>query len=602
LQKARDVVEKTLFELEIDGSRFEFWPASPNPPIAECLRGVEESDGLILLLGSRYGTIDKDSSLSITHLEYRRAKDLKKPTFGYILESPGREAEQAKFIEEVKIDLFNPRETSIENLGKEVKASLIQEFTRCFRQVHTHPPESLPRQIMHGATGFHLPCDPQKAFAILSELYKSSDDLAIHQIAADCEKRFGHIPAIMNLVYAAEVNLGMAGGDADKERVLRALDFWEHLGDGDKQFRASLYYNQGNALGVIGRHHEAIEKYRQALKHIPEHAQCWKNLGNSYLDIGNKSAALQCFEEALKLNPLLFEALYSLATLKRQENDPQGALAYLNRIITSSLTPDQLSWVQGWKAVNYMEQGLFPDGIAKVEEALAHRPDWEWAWSLAGRLYSLARHEDATWLVPAVAFWRRFLDKYPEKAEAWAELGFIYWFLRKKGNFAGYSLLALKAFKQAISLGFKDDGLVLDRVGHLYQDKEDWPEAEKWFRQAAKQNPVAFGYCFGVSLIVLGRYEEALPWVREAAEKYQPDALGWFQVAVCLEKMGRLDEAVNAYQKAISLDPDYPKAWFNLGGVYWNEGNREQAITIWAEAKTRFPDHPLGKQVDELIG
>jgi hypothetical protein len=82
LQKARDVVEKTLSQLEIEGSRFEYWSASPNPPIAECLRHVEESDGLILLLGSRYGTLDKDSGLSITHLEYRRAKDLGRPTFG----------------------------------------------------------------------------------------------------------------------------------------------------------------------------------------------------------------------------------------------------------------------------------------------------------------------------------------------------------------------------------------------------------------------------------------------------------------------------------------------------------------------------------------
>lgn len=248
-----------------------------------------------------------------------------------------------------------------------------------------------------------------------------------------------------------------------------------------------------------------------------------------------------------------------------------------------------------------MEMGLFPDGIAQVEEVLAHRPDWEWAWSLAGRLYSLARHEDKTWLVPADKFWRRFLDKYTDKAEAWAELGFIYWFLREEGNFAGYSVLSLKAFTQAVSLGFEDDGLVLDRIGHLYQDQDDWQEAEKWYRRAAKKNPQAFGYCFGVSLIFLGRYEEALPWVQQAAEKYQPDAMSWFQVAVCLKNLGRIQEAITTYQKAISLEEDYPEAWFNLGGLYWNEGDKDQAKAIWAEAKARFPGHPLSQQVDNLI-
>jgi len=523
--------------------------------------------------------------------------------FAFVLECPDFDAEQSKFIDEVRKDLQAPKVSSLEELTKGVQIGIQNYFIRTSRISETMPlatPPISPVAISE-LSSIKIPSDPKETFILIKTLLENHKDSVIHQVAADCEAIFGHRPEIMNLVYTAEVNLGMAGGDADKERVLRAFDFWEHLGDGDKQFRASLYYNQGNALGVIGRHRKAIEKYRQALKEMPEHAQGWKNLGNAYLDIGNKSDALQCFEEALRLNPLLFEALYSLATLRRQESDPRGALAYLNRIITSKLTPDQLSWVQGWKAVSYMEQGLFPDGIAKVEEVLAHRPDWEWAWSLAGRLYSLARHEDKTWLGPAEAFWRRFLDKYPQKAEAWAELGFICWFLRKKGNFAGYSLLALRAFTQAISLGFQDDGLVEDRIGHLYQNQGNWLEAEKWYRQAANQNPAAFGYCFGVCLIFLRKYEEALPWVRKAAEKHQPDAKSWFQVALCLGELGRINEAITTYHKAISLDPDYPQAWFNLGGLYWNDGNREQAKITWAEAKARFPGHPLGEQVDKLL-
>ncbi len=601
LQKARDVVEKMLSELEIDGSRFELWPSSPNPPIVECLRGVEESDGLILLLGSRYGSIDKGSDLSITHLEYRRAKDLKKPRFGYILESPEREAAQVKFIEEVKNDLFIRFETPIESLGKEVKASLIQEFTRCFRQVHSYPPESPPPQIFHGTTGYQLPIDPKKAFAFLAELYKSNDDSAIHQVATDCEERFDKVPEIMNIVYMAEVNYGMQGGDADKDRVQRSIEFWGSFEAQRRYVRFSLDYNQGNALEVLSRHNEAIEKYWMSLKEMPKNAECWKNLGSAYLAVGDHGAARRCYEEALKLAPLLFEALYSLATLMlRHEKDPQSALSYLDRIIISRLPPDRLAAVQGWKAVAYMEMGRFPMGIAKAEDALAYAPS-NWAWDLACRLYAMARQEDQSWLAPAESFWRRFLDKFPENSQGWAELGFVYWFLREQGNFKIGSQLALLAFNKALDLGFEDDGLVLDRIGHIYQDQGAWGEAEKWYRRAATQNPKAFGYCFGVSLIFLGRFEEALPWVQQAAEKYQPDAKSWFQVALCLGNLGRSDEAFATYQKAISLDPDYPEAWFNLGGLFWNEGNREQAKAIWTEAKTKFPGHPMGDRVDKLL-
>jgi Domain of unknown function (DUF4062)/Effector-associated domain 7 len=46
----------------------------PDRPIEVCLREVEESDVYVGIFGHRYGSIDPESCLSITELEYRQAR------------------------------------------------------------------------------------------------------------------------------------------------------------------------------------------------------------------------------------------------------------------------------------------------------------------------------------------------------------------------------------------------------------------------------------------------------------------------------------------------------------------------------------------------
>lgn len=50
-----DAVETALRALNIDGSRFESWPTVPAPVggMSECLRRVEESDAIVLLLAEK---------------------------------------------------------------------------------------------------------------------------------------------------------------------------------------------------------------------------------------------------------------------------------------------------------------------------------------------------------------------------------------------------------------------------------------------------------------------------------------------------------------------------------------------------------------------
>lgn len=606
LQQERDAVERALSDLEIDGSRFESWPSSATSPINECLERIEEADAFVLILGERYGSLT-ESGISVSHLEYRYAREIQppKPIFVYILQTSNREQQQDRFLDEIEKRHFHCKEiTNIEQLKEQVKLSFLQEFTRCFYKVHSTPPKKLSAPVYQVSTSSPpaLPKNKNETFALLQDYYAAGDDLSIHRLAPQCEATFSQYLGIMNLLFMAEVNLGMNRGPADKERLRRAVAFWDRDESRRRWASYSLDYNRGNAFSVLGRISDAERLYRAALEQKPDFAECWKNLGSLSESKGDVPAARKCYEEALQHNPRLFEALYALAVLSMQEvSDPQKALSLLNRIPLSERTSGHIAAVQGWKARANLQLGNYAKGIANIEEALQTSPKAEWAWSIAGRLYALARRHDRRFSEHAARFWEQFLDRYPENPQAWAEFGYTLWSLRDGDKWLTLRKQAFDAFQKAIELGLHDDGLAWDRIGHIYQEQDNWVEAEKAYRKATERNPTAFGYCLGVSLIFLGRYEEALPWVLKAAQRHQPDAMSWFQVGVCKAGLGQSMEAKKAYAKAIHLDKDYPQAWFNLGGIYWNEADFRRAGLVWKKAIAKFPDYEGCDRARELM-
>lgn len=76
----------------IDAERY---GARPDSPRVACLQGVREADGLILILGDRYGEM-QPSGKSATHEEYEAASN--KPVFVFVDESCSPDPDQNKFL------------------------------------------------------------------------------------------------------------------------------------------------------------------------------------------------------------------------------------------------------------------------------------------------------------------------------------------------------------------------------------------------------------------------------------------------------------------------------------------------------------------------
>ncbi len=105
---------------------YEFEPASPETALEGCLKALNTSHVYLLIVGSAYGT--KAGALSITHSEYRRAKESKLPVLAFIKgdRSVQREEGTEALLGELDADRFKyKRFGNVVALQKEVRDALV---------------------------------------------------------------------------------------------------------------------------------------------------------------------------------------------------------------------------------------------------------------------------------------------------------------------------------------------------------------------------------------------------------------------------------------------------------------------------------------------
>ena len=115
-----------------------------------------------------------------------------------------------------------------------------------------------------------------------------------------------------------------------------------------------------------------------------------------------------------------------------------------------------------------------------------------------------------------------------------------------------------------------DDVDTIVKVGNLYYDGQQYQEAVKYYRLAAKNQPKNADLLtdLGTSL--------------------------WYT--------GDADGAIAEFQKALKYQPDHPETLFNLGIVRWQgKGDPRGAIEAWEELLQKNPNYPQKQQLQEYI-
>jgi tetratricopeptide (TPR) repeat protein len=120
----------------------------------------------------------------------------------------------------------------------------------------------------------------------------------------------------------------------------------------------------------------------------------------------------------------------------------------------------------------------------------------------------------------------------------------------------------------------------------------DTQSALKSFEKACKIDVTEAGALAlkGQTLILLGRFEEALLTLDASIALNPDDAGDWHNRGVALGNLGRHAEALSSYDKAIELHPDHAGDWHNRGVALGNLGRDEEALSSFDKALELHPD------------
>jgi len=134
---------------------FEFEPAAPDKASEACLAALDGCDAYLLIVGRQYGA--RAGTVSITHAEYRRAKQRKLPILAFIRgeRSVEREAGTLALLDELERDGFKyKRFENVVALQREVRAALVKLLKERFGIAPTSDENAVAEQTIAATSPF----------------------------------------------------------------------------------------------------------------------------------------------------------------------------------------------------------------------------------------------------------------------------------------------------------------------------------------------------------------------------------------------------------------------------------------------------------------
>ncbi len=138
--------------------------------------------------------------------------------------------------------------------------------------------------------------------------------------------------------------------------------------------RYVAFVNLGNSLFQGGKLDEAIDRFREAEKLLPDHPQAYNSLGTAYLRKGMIEQAIKDFEKAAQVEPESVVSQNNLAWALATRSDDlslrNGPKAVELATRAAQATNGKNPTVLHTLAAAYAANGLFPEAIQSAEKAL----------------------------------------------------------------------------------------------------------------------------------------------------------------------------------------------------------------------------------------
>lgn len=338
---------------------------------------------------------------------------------------------------------------------------------------------------------------------------------------------------------------------------------------------AAAYRRLAEAYGAAGRHEEAIDALRSAIRLEPKEADHKKALGLAYAKVDDEARAISAIEDALKLDPGLHELRAIAAKMLRAKGDHGGALAHLSALtIASAHTPE--TWRMLAETLVAMQK--IPEAIDAVRRAAEAAPKDAEIKRLRGTLAMQAK----LWDEAAAAYEAWLLDD-PADVEALAALATCYAKLQRPEQ----GLRTVRAWVKAAPIRHEPHL----ELGLLLLARGDHRAALDAFDRACEIRPdlptafMGIAECWGALDNLPKRAEALETYVKLVGTSPQAHAM----LGEAYDKIGRTDDAIASYTRAVEQDGRLFETVRRLAELHVRRGDYVAAVSYMRTLVEKTP-------------
>ncbi|MBI2265398.1 MAG: tetratricopeptide repeat protein [Armatimonadetes bacterium] len=282
---------------------------------------------------------------------------------------------------------------------------------------------------------------------------------------------------------------------------------------------AHFTYTDDVPFDYRARIREALAEFEKQVAHRPGDPIALFHQAFAEEILVDISSALKIYEECIRLNPSLKQALLRLGLAHWRSGNPDSAIRNLERCI--ELDPKS-SDAHYWIGQIQQDQDKLIQALRAYERAIAANPGFGKAHCARGKIYA--------------------------RQNQWG--------------------LAIESYQNAIRLGHNpDENHFLLAVA--YEQQFNLDASVKHYQDALKINPrFAEASCnLGMTYLRLGKTNEAI----ESFEKslsVKPDPYTYFHLGRACAQADRVSDAIQAYTASLEINPKDFYARYNLGLLY----------------------------------
>jgi predicted O-linked N-acetylglucosamine transferase (SPINDLY family) len=225
----------------------------------------------------------------------------------------------------------------------------------------------------------------------------------------------------------------------------------------------NLHNIHGASNAALQRYDAAIDSYNQAIKIKPDYAEAYNNLGIALKDTGDFNAAIDSYKRAIKIKPDYADAYYNMGNALKGKGEFNAAIDSYKQAI--KIKPDYAEAYYNM-GIALQDKGELDASIDSHKQAIKIKPDYAEAHNNMGAALTEKGELDA-----AIDSYKQAIKIKPDYAEAYYNMGIA---LKGKGELDA----TIDSCKQAIKI--KPD-YEIARTQKLHQQAHicDWAALEQ---------------------------------------------------------------------------------------------------------------------------